>query len=58
MRFYILLFVCLFSFLSLQNNSYAGGYRKKKSKSCIKKVILPGHKKPVKARKVKYAYFN
>jgi hypothetical protein len=53
---YLIALVVLFLFSEIRPMEA----RPRKSKSCVQKVLLPGHSKPVKcrkARKIKNAYF-
>lgn len=58
MRLRILLLI-LIVFVMQEQRSYALP-RRHRPKSCVPKVLLPGHSKPIKcnkARKIKNAYF-
>jgi hypothetical protein len=53
----IIILLLTFFLLAESTTSFA---RPRRSKSCVRKVLLPGHSKPVKcskARKIKNAYF-
>ena len=52
--------IMLISFFLLSENNATFARPKNRSKSCVRKVLLPGHSKPVKcnkARKMKNSYF-
>lgn len=59
MKIRILFLLFIFTLSLFQNDSYAC-HRQRRPKSCVRKVLLPGHDKPMKcnkARKIKNNYF-